>query len=175
MASWCSTASAAAPAAPPAPSNRFVKYQEKGFAIALPDNWKVQESEGGVILAPAGGIVAAAGSDSAQAYGASISRYVPSSRRMTLQQATQQVIDSLRNSNPNLKLLQQSRGRVKGRAAYSTLLENDSPLQGQKETDHLLTISGRDGILVVVFIAPQSAYDSYRPTFEQMLKSLEVR
>ena len=169
------TASASVPAAPAAPSNSLVKYQGKGFAISLPDNWKVQESEGGVILAPAGGIVAGAEGDSAQAYGASISRYVPASRRVGLKQATQQIIDSLRNSNPNLQIVKQSKGRVKGRAALSTLLENDSPLQGQKETDHLVTVSGRDGILVLVFIAPQPAYDSYRPAFEAMLKSLEVR
>jgi len=169
------TASAIAPVAPAAPSNRLVKYQGKGFAISLPDNWKVQESEGGVILAPAGGIVAGAGGDSAQAYGASISRYIPPSRRVKLSQATQQIIDALRNSNPNLRVVRQSKGRVKGRAALSTLLENDSPLQGQKEADHLVTVSGRDEVLVVVFIAPQSAYESYRPTFEEMLKSLEVR
>jgi len=170
------TASASMPAAPAAPSSRLVKYQGKGFAISLPDNWKVQESEGGVILAPAGGNVAGAGGDSAQAYGASISRYVPPpGRRVKLSQATQQVIDSLRNTNPNLRVVRQSKGRVKGRAAYSTMLENDSPLQGQKETDHLVTVSGRDGVLVVVFIAPQSAYESYRPTFEEMLKGLEVR
>ena len=94
---------------------------------------------------------------------------------MNLSQATQQIIDSLRNSNPNLQIVKQSKGRVKGRAALSTLLDNDSPLQGQKETDHLVTVSGRDGILVLVFIAPQPAYDSYRPAFEAMLKSLEVR
>jgi predicted Zn-dependent protease len=169
------TASAAAPAAPPAPSNRFVKYQGKDFAVALPDNWRVQESEGGVILAPAGGIVAGAAGDSAQAYGASISRYVPSSRRVNLKQATQQIIDSLRNTNPNLQMVRQTAGKLNGRAAYSTMLENDSPLEGQKETDRLVTVSGRDGVLVLVFIAPQSAYESYRPTFEQMLKSLEVR
>ena len=170
------TASASVPAAPGAPSNSLVKYQGKGFAISLPDNWKVQESEGGVIVAPAGGIVAGAEGDSAQAYGASISRFVPPrGQRMNLSQATQQIIDSLRNSNPNLQIVKQSKGRVKGRAALSTLLDNDSPLQGQKETDHLVTVSGRDGILVLVFIAPQPAYDSYRPAFEAMLKSLEVR
>lgn len=170
------TASAIMPAAPAAPSSRFVRYQGNGFAIAVPDNWKVQESKGGIILAPAGGIVSGAGGGSAQAYGASISRYVPPrGRRVTLSQATQQIIESLRNSNPNLRVVKQSKGRVKGRAALSTLLENDSPLQGQKETDHLVTVSGRDGVLVVVFIAPQSAYDSYQPSFEAMLKSLEVR
>jgi Zn-dependent protease with chaperone function len=169
------TASAAAPVAPPGPSNRLVKYQGKDFAMARPDNWKVQESQGGVILAPEGGIVTEAGGNSAQAYGASVSRFVPSSRRVSLRQATQQIIDSLRNSNPNLRIVRQTAGRVQGRAAYSTMLENDSPLQGQKETDRLVTVSGRDGVLVLVFIAPQSAYESYRPTFEQMLKSLEVR
>jgi len=170
------TASANVPAAPAAPSAQFVKYQGNGFAIALPDNWKVEESQGGVVMAPAGGMVTGAGGDSAQAYGASISRYVPPrDRRGNLTQATQQLIDSLRNSNPNLRVVRQTKGRVRGRTALSTVLENDSPLQGQKETDHLVTVSGRDGVLAVVFIAPQSAFDSYKPAFEAMLKSLELR
>ncbi|MBI1941620.1 MAG: hypothetical protein HYS33_08960, partial [Acidobacteria bacterium] len=170
------TASASVPAAPAAPSNSFVRYQGNGFTIAFPDNWKVQESEGGIVLAPAGGMVSGGEGDAAQAYGASISRYVPPrGERVNLSQATRQLIDSLRNSNPNLRVVKQSRGRVKGRAALSTLLENDSPLQGQKETDHLVTVRGRDGVLAVVFIAPQSAFESYQPAFEAMLKSLEVR
>jgi Zn-dependent protease with chaperone function len=170
------TASAIVPAAPPAPSNRFVRYRGNGFAIAIPDNWKVEESQGGVIMAPSGGIVMGAEGGSAQAYGASISRDIPPrGRRVNLTQATRQLIDSLRNSNPNLRVVKQTRARVRGRAALSTLLENDSPLQGQKETDHLVTVSGRGAVLAVVFIAPQSAYDSYRPTFEAMLRSLEIR
>ncbi len=170
------TASAITPAAPPAPSRSSLRYRGNGFTIDFPANWKVKESEGGIILAPEGGIVTGAGGTAAQAYGASISRYVPPrGRRVTLSQATRQIIDSLQNSNPNLRVVKRTEARVKGRAAVFTLLENDSPLQGQKETDQLVTVSGRDGVLAVVFIAPQSAYNSYQPAFDKMLKSLEVR
>ncbi len=168
------TASAHGPAAPAAPSNRLLGYRGEGFAIAYPDNWEVRKSDGGLTLAPPGGLVSGPQGDAAQAYGASISRYMPA-RDQSLSDATQKLIDSLRYSNPNLRVVGQSRFRVNRRAALSTLLENDSPLEGQKEIDRLITVSGRDGVLAVVFIAPQSAYDAYQATFSAMLGSLRVR
>jgi hypothetical protein len=65
--------------------------------------------------------------------------------------------------------------KVRGRAALSTRLENDSPLEGQKETDQLITVRGRNTMTVVLFIAPQSGFESYQPTFKAMLGSLELR
>jgi hypothetical protein len=48
-------------------------------------------------------------------------------------------------------------------------------LQGKKEIDHLITVRGKNAIISVIFVAPQSAFDSYQPTFDAMLKSLELR
>ena len=167
---------AAKPASPPpAPSSRLTKYRAVAFAIAYPDNWKVQEGQDGVTLAPPGGVMAGSQGEWAQAYGASVSKYVPPKKGYGLIDATQQMIESMRKSNPNLRIVQQKSLRVRGRPALSTLIENDSPLEGQKETDHLVTVRGRDSIIAVIFVAPQSAFESYWPTFDAMLKNLELR
>jgi len=157
-------------AAPPAPSSRLVKYQGNGFAVAYPDNWEVQQSQDGVTLAPPGGVLSGA-----QAYGSSLSNYVPPQKKWRLIDATQQLLDSLRQSNPNLRVVSQTGLKIKGRAALSTLLENDSPLEGQKEADQLVTVRVKDGILALIFVAPQSAAEAYRPTFDAMLRSLDLR
>lgn len=163
---------------PAAPSTRVVNYQGEGFAITYPGNWQVRKGETGVTLAPPGGIWEGPQGESAQAYGASISRYSPPSqtgKSWGLIDATQQLIESMRQSNPNLRVLKQTGLKVRGRPAISTLLENDSPIEGQKETDHLVTVRAGGGLFALIFIAPQSAFDSYRPTFEAMLRSFELR
>jgi Zn-dependent protease with chaperone function len=161
--------------APPAPSARLVKYQGEGFVIAHPDNWEVQKGQDGVTLAPPGGLLTGPQGEWAQAYGASITQYVPPKKGWGLIDATQQLIESMRQSNPSLRVVKQSSLKIKGRPALSTLLENDSPLEGQKETDQLITLRAKNAILAVLFVAPQSALEPYRATFDAMLKSLEPR
>jgi hypothetical protein len=166
---------ASAPTPPPAPSSRLVKYQAEGFVITYPDNWEVQKGQDGVTLAPPGGGLTGPQGGWAQAYGASITQYVPPKKGWGLIDATQQLIESLRQSNPNLRVVKQSSLKIKGRPALSMLLENDSPLEGQKETDQLVTLRAKDAMLAVMFVAPQSAVEAYRATFDNMLKSLELR
>lgn len=170
------TQPAAKPASPPpTPSSRLTKYRADTFAIAYPDNWKVEEGQGGVTLAPPGGVMTGSQGEWAQAYGASVSKYIPPKKGYGLVDATQEMVEAMRQSNPNLRIVEQKSLRVRGRPALSTRIENDSPLEGQKETDHLVTVRGRDSIIAVIFVAPQSAFESYRPTFDAMLKSLELR
>jgi hypothetical protein len=60
-------------------------------------------------------------------------------------------------------------------------LLGNSPLQDQsgrpgRERDWLVTFQRRDGsLLYVVAIAPDKDFESFRPTFEQMLKSIRLR
>jgi len=166
---------ASAPSPPPPPSSRLVKYQGEGFAIAHPDNWEVQKGQEGVTLAPPGGVLTGPQGEWAQAYGASVSQYVPQKKGWGLIDATQQLLDSMRQSNPNLRVVKQTSLKIKGQPALSTLLENDSPLQGQKETDRLVTVRAKDAMLAVIFVAPQSAFQAYGPTFDAMVKSLDLR
>ena len=166
-------------APPPAPSARLVTYRAEDFSINHPENWEVQKAEDGVTLAPPGGIFAGPQGEHAQAYGASVTRYSPSSarerKRWDLIDATQRLIDSLRQSNPNLKVIKQTGIKIKGRPALSTLLENDSPMEGQKETDQMVTVRSHGNMLAILFVAPQSSLETYRPTFEAMLRSFQPR
>jgi Zn-dependent protease with chaperone function len=166
---------ASAPTPPPAPSSRLVKYQGAGFVIAYPDNWEAQKDQDTVTLAPPGGVLTGPQGEPAQAYGASITQYVPPKKGWGLIDATQQLLDSLRQSNPNLRVVKQSGLKIKGQPALSTLLENDSPLEGQRETDQLVTLRAGNAMLAVLCVAPQSALEAYRATFDAMLKSLEPR
>jgi Zn-dependent protease with chaperone function len=159
---------------PAPPSSRHVRLQGDGFSITHPENWDVQRGQDSVTIAPAGGVFSNAQGHWEQAYGASITR-IPGQQGRGLEAATGDLIKSWQQSNPGMRVLQQKKGKVRGRRALSTTLENDSPLAGQKETDILVTVEGRNGILAVIFVSPQSDYRSYRGTFDAMLKSLEVQ
>ena len=163
---------------PPPPSSRMVIYEGQGFRIHRPENWEIQSSEGSVTLAPPGAMINGPQGESAQAYGASVTHYQPSSRDSNawgLTDGTEQLVESLRRSNPNLRVTGRRGTRVSGRPALLTLLENDSPLEGQKEKDHLVTVRADDSLLAVIFIAPESSLKAYQPTFDAMLRSLELR
>ena len=127
--------------------------------MAYPDNWKVAEGKEGVTVAPEGGVLTGAQGEWAQAYGASVARVVPQ-QGASLADTTQQLIASFQQSNPNMRALKQSSLRIKRRQALSTQLENDSPLQGQKEVDLLVTVRGKSAVIAVIFVAPQSAFAS---------------
>jgi len=163
---------------PPPPSSRLLRYEGQGFAIHYPDNWQVEKTQDTVTLSPAGGMISSAEGDVSQAYGASISRYQPQAQGQEgwgLVDATQRLFDSWRESNPNLRVVKQTGTKVQGHPVLLTLVENDSPLEGQKETDRVLTLRQSDSLMALVFVAPQAVFDAYKPTFDAMLKSLEIR
>jgi Peptidase family M48 len=165
------------PSPPSPPSPTLVDYRGQGYTIRYPDNWAVKEGDSMVTMAPKGGILSGGDGDSAQAYGASISKYQPDGQNTSnwgLVEATQQLIETMRQANPNLRVLGQTGKRLQAAPAFVTEIENDSPLQGQKERDWLITTRAGQSMLFVIFVAPESDYEAYRPSFEAMLESLKV-
>ena len=157
---------------PPAPSANFTGFDGKRFTLSYPANWQVQRDEDSVLLFPPGGMVTGAEGETAQAYGAAVSVYAPQKDNWGLVDATQELIDSMRQSNPQMHVLQQSGLKLSGNPAVSTLLQNESPIEGQRETDHLVTVRQRDSVLTFIFIAPVNAFESYAPTFDRILQSI---
>jgi Zn-dependent protease with chaperone function len=160
---------------PPAqPSMNFVHLDGKRFALNYPDNWQVHHDEDSVLLYPEGGMVTGSEGETAQAYGATVSLYTPREPSWGLVDATQELIDNMRQSNPQMHVLQQSGLNLRGNPALSVLIQNESPLEGQRETDHLVTVRQGGDVLTFIFIAPAGVFDSYAPTFDQMVQSISL-
>jgi beta-barrel assembly-enhancing protease len=88
----------------------------------------------------------------------------------------------LRQANPDVRQIGQDENiRINGVAGKSVDLIGNSPLKDQngrpsQERDWLVAVKRRDGtLLYVVAIAPDKDFESLRPTFEQMLKSMQMR
>ncbi len=159
---------------PPLPSEHLIGFDGKVFTLNYPDNWQVQESEDGVELFPPGGMVTGSQGETAQAYGAAVSRYQPPQGNWGLVDATQDLLKSMQQSNPQMHLLQQTGINLQGNPAMSTLLQNASPIEGQRETDHLVTVRQGDYVLALIFIAPEGAFERYAPTFDKMVQSISL-
>ena len=160
--------------APPPPSANLLHYDGKIFTLDYPDNWQVQHGEDSVVLYPSGGMVTGAEGETAQAYGAAVSLYGPQAASWGLVDATQELLDTMRQSNPQMQILHRSGMNLNGNPALSILLQNDSPIEGQREMDHLVTVRQGDSVLTFIFIAPAAAFESYAPTFDKILQSIEL-
>jgi Zn-dependent protease with chaperone function len=160
------------------PSASMKTLEHDVFRISYPDNWKVYgDQTSAVTIAPESGI-----SQSAVSYGAIVSVYQPENASAGLDTNTHELISTLKQSNPGLRLIGRDEDiRVNGVLGKSSDLIGSSPVknaggEATQERDWLLTFPRRDGsLLYVVFISPDQDFSRLRPTYEQMLKSLRMK
>jgi hypothetical protein len=181
------------------PSDRFKSFQNSLLYMDYPDNWQAYGQGDAASIAPRGGLVDDGNGNQALAYGVIVNIYQPhidgygqqlqgrdygqgsgqnsSQGSMTaLEQATDQLVAEFRQSNRNMRVIRYHEGiRVDSENALSTYLSNDSPVTGgSRETDWLITLQRPDGLLFLVFTAPEREFQSYESTFQQMLRSVRV-
>jgi hypothetical protein len=159
-----------------APSSNMSTFRHSDFTVSYPENWRVMgDQNSAVTIAPSDGLT-----QNAVAYGVMISTYEPEDPSSSLDQDTHDLLASLRQSNPDLRQIGNDENiRVNGAAGKSIDLIGTSPVQENgrpaRERDWLVSVNRRDGsLLYLVFIAPDNQFDSMRPTFEQVLKSLRL-
>jgi predicted Zn-dependent protease len=156
------------------PSGNFRTIRQNGFSVSAPENWEAHNSESGVLMAPQAGVAGGA-----IAYGVIVNK--ARTNAASLDEATQQLIRSLQQSNQDLQQPADIRTiRVNGVSARSADLIGNSPVQqdGQavREHDWLVTVPSSDGELVyLIFIAPEKDFSRLQPTFERMLDSLQLQ
>jgi hypothetical protein len=159
-----------------APSGNFQTFNHQEFQIQHPSNWQVfGDQSSNLTIAPPSGV-----SRGSVALGVIISGYQPEGSA-SLDDATHQLMSSLRQSNPDLRVIGHDEDiRVNGVAGKSVDFIGTSPLQqggrAVRERDWLVSLQRQDGtLLYLVFISPDAEFGQLRPTFEQMLRSLQVR
>jgi hypothetical protein len=95
---------------------------------------------------------------------------------LSLEEATDQLVDDLSRTNPNMRLLQRhERITINGQPALSTRLSNESPIGG-RETDWLVTVMDRDGNLYyLIGVAPSADFNRYEGAFDDVISSFRLR
>lgn len=169
---------------PAAASSRMSTYQGVGFEIRYPENWRIDDRNRGVMIAPDNGIV-----NGSLAYGMLMDTFTPDTRSNlfgrqsfnvpggildsnNVSSATDQLIEELRRSNPNLRVVRKTSKRIDGGDALTVELNNDSPVGGN-EVDVLTTVLRSDGFLYYFMgVAPQAEISQYSPVFDRMTASI---
>ena len=158
------------------PSNSFRTRQPSDFLrISVPANWDaVDASAGSVTYAPKGGFVQGDDGGSAFTHGVQVS--VTQGGGGNLQQDTQQLLQNLSRSNPDLRAAGNSRREsIGGRQGLTTPLSNVSQVTGERESVTLSTTLLRDGSLLnIIGVAPQSEGKTYENTFRRVRQSLQI-
>ena len=105
----------------------------------------------------------------------------PEGQRVSIDDMTVQLIKQIQQSNELEQLGDPQPLMVGGVEGRSTFLRSPSPFPDSKgqtmpERDWLVTVPTRDGSLIfMIYVAPQAAFDRLQPTYEAMVKSVQLR
>jgi Zn-dependent protease with chaperone function len=162
------------------PSSSFKNYDRGVISVSYPDNWEVfGDGHPAVTIAPRAGV-----SENAVAYGVMIDNFQPKIEAgpVSLDAATRQLLDSLRQGNPDLTTVGNVENiRVNHRPAKSVELGGPSPIldsdgQPLRERDWLVAVHRPDGsIEYMIMIAPEGDFHDFQSAFERMVQSFQLR
>jgi hypothetical protein len=157
------------------PSGNFTQASGNGFSISYPSNWATASGQNSLTIAPKAGV-----GQNAIAYGVVISG-VQDPNANSLDQAAQDLIQNLQQSNPGMRQngsirsasVNGTQGREVDLGSASPIQQNGSPLP---ERDRLVVVPVSNGnFLYLIFIAPERDFGALEPTFEKMLGSLRIQ
>ena len=156
---------------PDFPSTRLVRYNGRDIQFQYPENWRVHGQGNAITLAPEGGIV-----NNSLGWGMMVSTFEPEydwNDNITLEEATNQLLNELRRSNPDMRTARRGqRIRIGNEPALSMEMSNASPIGG-REVNWLVTVLHPNGALYYfIGVAPQNDYNRYGRAFEDVLETV---
>jgi hypothetical protein len=157
----------------PRPDSRTTTYTEANlFRVSVPSNWHELSGSNAVTFAPDGAYGTLEG-NSVFTHGVEIG--MARSETHDLQTATNELVQSLRQSNPRLNVQQGfDRGSIGGRQGLHTVASNLSDVTGGQEVIDIFTTQLGDGSLFYVLgVAPREDYNTYTNVFRNVVRSIQ--
>jgi hypothetical protein len=159
------------------PSQRMVASNIGPLKISRPENWPVtmpQQQGDFVTIAPQAGVT-----PKGVGYGVLINGASSNGQPSSIDDVTTQLVQQLQKTNgvkPEGNARSISVNGVQGR---SVMMQSVSPIPSannseQAERDWLVTLPhSNNSVIFFVFVAPQSEFNRFQPTYEAMLKSVQ--
>lgn len=157
------------------PSTRYRSVQGGDiFQAQVPANWQEISSNSSVKYAPQGAY-GRLGQETVFTHGVEFG--LASSRTRDLRSATDNLVDALSRSNPQLRVEGAARsGRLSGRQALQTPLSNVSDATRQTEVITLTTTFLNDGnLFYYLTVAPEPDASAYQSAFDRVFRSISLR
>jgi len=151
------------------PSSRYETYNEGNlFEISVPSNWRELQSNNTVTFAPEG-----AYAEGIFTHGIEIG--IARNETHDLQDATDELLQSLAQSNPNLsRPSRYERINIDGHGGLTTVVTNVSS-NGDREGIQVYSAQLRNGnLFYAVAVAPANVFNSYRDTFDRVVRSIRL-
>ncbi|HZI17956.1 MAG TPA: M48 family metallopeptidase [Pyrinomonadaceae bacterium] len=151
------------------PSSSYRTETNNLFRVSVPSNWRQIGSGDSATYAPEGAY-GSQGITHGVIFGAS------QTRSRDLQNATREVVEGLLQGNPYLRQTgSYQRANMNGRAALATALVGRSNVTGRNEQVTIIVtqLSGGNAFYMAA-VAPQDEYGSYRGTFDNILRTLQL-
>ncbi len=155
------------------PASGFKSYTEGNlFKISVPSNWRELPGNNSVTFAPEGAY-GTANQQSVFTHGAEVG--LARNETHDLKTATDELVQSLAQSNPRLKQASDySRASVGSRDGLSITLSNVSEATGKDERVKLFTALMQDGTLFyMIGVAPSSEFGVYEPVLRKVASSIQ--
>jgi len=157
------------------PSTRFQSYSEFGDAVrvSVPNNWRELADGNSVWFSPEG----AYGQYQGQViYTHGVNLGAAQTQSRGLQQASQEFLNSLLQSNPNMRVRTNwQRTTIAGRTGLTSSLSHVNEATGQAESVTVVTAQLRNGqIFYMIAVAPQNELGSYQAAFRNVLSSVQI-
>jgi Zn-dependent protease with chaperone function len=160
------------------PSERMRDADLGPMKIQYPENWQVmmpQRRGQSVTIAPRAGI-----ERNSIGYGVVLNGVGPSNgERLNIDDITRRLVGEMEQNEALKPLGEPQPITVAGVEGRSVDLHSVSPFpdvhgKPQREHDWLVTVQrANDSVIFLIFVAPQTQFDRFQPTYEAMLKSLQ--
>ena len=157
------------------PSGQFQTLNAQAFSIDYPSNWRPMQDQqsGGVTIAPASG----ASAQGSVAYGVVIGSAAPQAN--SLDDAVNQLVQGLTQQNQGMRQAGQLQNiRVNGVTGRAVDLIGLSPIaEGGKhieEHDWLVALPAQQGLVYLVFVAPERDFGQLKGTYQDMLRTFRM-
>lgn len=157
------------------PVAQLKSFKNASVSFSYPENWEVFGDQNGhaVTIAPRGGLSQTQQGTSV-AYGIMQSYYTPpQSQDIQVARDTQALITELQKGDPQMKIVQQNETTVGGIKGLASVLQTKSAFPNDTETDLMITAPRPDGLFYLVLVAPSSEWQTIRPIFESVIRSVQ--
>jgi len=156
------------------PSSRYKTYTEGNlFRVSVPDNWKEVATSLSVKFVPDGAYGEVQGHP---VFTHGVELGFTRNEIHSLQEATQEFVDGLSQSNPSLRATGGLKNtKLSGRNGLMTTLTNVSETTGRGETVTIFTTLLRDdNLFYCIAVAPQDEYRAYERSFQRVAQSIRL-
>jgi beta-barrel assembly-enhancing protease len=157
------------------PSNAYRTVNIGNFLrVNVPDNWEEFQNGNSVVIAPEGGFYQTSSRGNTNfTHGIEIGM-IPNESH-SLQQGTDELIDSFSRSNPDLRMQgNYRRENIGGRNGLTAYFSNRSAT-GEEEAVTISTVQLRDGsMLYIVGVAPQYEMNTYDRIFQRARQTMQI-